>query len=90
MCLFFRGILWDLDIPQEAAIVAYKDNDGCTSMANAQKPTPRTRHIDIKYFALSDWVERDLIILEWIDTSINLAKYLTKTLSYSTDMQIIS
>jgi hypothetical protein len=35
MCLFVRSILWDLDIPQEAATVAYEDNDGCTSMANA-------------------------------------------------------
>jgi hypothetical protein len=32
-------------------------------MANAQKPTPQTRHINIKYFALCNWVERDLIIL---------------------------
>jgi hypothetical protein len=63
MCLFVRSILWDLDIPQEAATVAYEDDDGCTSMANAQKPTPQTRHIDIKYFTLCDWVERDLIIL---------------------------
>ncbi len=45
MCLFVRNILWDLDIPQEAATVAYEDNDGCTSMGNAQKPTPRTRHM---------------------------------------------
>jgi hypothetical protein len=29
MCLFVRSILWDLDIPQEAATVAYEDNDGC-------------------------------------------------------------
>jgi hypothetical protein len=81
MCLYVRSILWDLDIPQEAATVAYKDNDGCMSMANAQKPTPLTRHIDIKYFALCDWVERDLIILERIDTSVNLTNHLTKTLS---------
>ncbi len=82
MCLFVRSILWDLDIPQEAATVAYEDNAGFMSMANAQKPTSRTRHIDIKYFALCDWVERDLIILERIDTSINLADHLTKTLSH--------
>jgi hypothetical protein len=81
MSLFVRSILWDLGSPQEAATVAYEDNDGCTSMVNAQKPTPRTRHIDIKYFTLCDWVERDLIILEQIDTSINLADHLTKTLS---------
>ena len=81
MCLFVRSILWDLDVPQEAATVAYEDNDGCTAMGNAQKPTTRTRHIDIKYFALCDWVERDLILLDRIDTSINLADHLTKILS---------
>jgi hypothetical protein len=81
MSLFVRSILWDLDIPQEAATIAYKDNDGCTAMGNAQKPTARTRHIDIKYFALCDWVERDLIHLERIDTSINIADHLTKPLS---------
>jgi hypothetical protein len=37
MRLFICSILWDLDIPQEAATVAYKDNDGCTLMGNAQK-----------------------------------------------------
>jgi hypothetical protein len=42
MCFFVRSILWDLDVPQEAATIAYKDNDECTSMANAQKPMPRT------------------------------------------------
>jgi hypothetical protein len=81
MALFVRSILWDLNIPQEAATIAYEDNDGCTAMGNAQKPTPRTRHIDIKYFALCDWVERDLIHLERIDTSINISDHLTKSLS---------
>ena len=81
MCLFIRSILWDLDIPQEAATVAYEDNDGCTAMGNAQKPTSRTRHIDIKYFALCEWIERDYIHLERIDTSVNMADHLTKTLS---------
>ena len=50
-------------------------------MANAQKPTPRTRHIDIKYFSLCDWVERDLILLEHIDTKINMSDHFTKNLS---------
>jgi hypothetical protein len=81
MSLFVRSILWDLDIPQEAATIAYEDNNGCTAMGNAQKPIAQMRHIDIKYFALRDWVERDLIHLERIDTSINIANHLTKPLS---------
>ncbi len=79
--LFIRSILWDLDIPQKAATIAYEDNDGCTAMGNAQKPTVRTCHIDIKYFALCDWVECDLIRLERIDTSINISNHLTKSLT---------
>ncbi len=51
-------------------------------MGNAQKPTTPTRHIDIKYFALCDWVERDHLLLERIDTSINIADHLTKILSH--------
>ena len=78
--LYIRSILWDLNIPQQAASILYEDNDGCTAMANAQKPTSRTRHMDIRYFALSDWVERDLMILERIDTSINEADHFTKVL----------
>ena len=47
-------------------------------MANAQQPTKRTRHMDIKTFALQDWVERDLIRLKRINTSDNYADVMTK------------
>jgi hypothetical protein len=56
----------------------YEDNDACTAMVNAQKPTPRTCHMDIKYFSLSEWVEPDLMLLERIDTLLNLADHFTK------------
>ena len=78
--LYIRSILWDLVIPQEAATLLYEDNDGCTAMGNAQKPTTQTRHIDIKFFTLCDWVEQDLMLLDRIDTSINMADHLTKAL----------
>jgi hypothetical protein len=81
MSLFVRSILWDLNIPQEAATIVYEDNDGCTAMGSAQKPTTSTRHIDIKYFALCNWIARNLIHLEPINTSINIANHLTKPLS---------
>ena len=58
----------------------HEDNDACTAMGNAQKPTPRTRHMDIKYFLLCDWVERDLMHLQRVDTKINMADMFTKSL----------
>ncbi len=81
MILFVCRVLWDLDIPQEAATILYKDNDACTAMGNVQKPTSRMRHIDIKYFSICEWIERDLMYLERIDTMINMSYHLTKGLS---------
>ena len=80
MNLYIRSVLWDLDIPQEAATICYEDNDAATAMGNARKPTPRTRHIDIKYYSLSEWIEQDMIALERIDTSLNMSDHFTKPL----------
>jgi len=63
-----------------ASTVLFEDNDGCSAMGNAQKPTPQTRHIDIKYFSLVKWIECDLMMLERINTSINMSDHMTKGL----------
>jgi hypothetical protein len=75
MCLFVQSILWDLDIPQEAANIAHEDNDGCTAMGNAQKPNAHTPHINIKYFALCDWLNG--ILLFWKESTHPLILWIT-------------
>ena len=49
-------------------------------MANAGKPTRRARHLDLKHFAIQDWVENDLLLLKWISSSNNCSDSLTKAL----------
>ena len=78
--LYVCSILWDLGIPHEAATVMHKDNDACAAMGNAQKPTPCTRHMGIKYFLLCNWVKRDLMHLERVDTKLNMVNMFTKSL----------
>ena len=76
-----KGMLLDqIGIPQEAATVLYEDNQGALLMANAQKPTKRTRHMDIKAFGIQDWVQRDLLSLQRINTADNYADAMTKAL----------
>ncbi len=79
MLLYVCSILWDLSVPQEAASRLYKDNNNntCTAMANAQKPTSCTRHMEIRYHILCEWVECNLIVLERVDTTINEADHFT-------------
>ncbi len=50
-------------------------------MENAQKPTSPTQHMDIRYHVLCEWVERNLIVLERVDTTINEVDHFTKILS---------
>ena len=49
-------------------------------MANVQQPTRQTRHMDIKTFALQDWIEKYLILMKRINTADNCADALTKTM----------
>jgi hypothetical protein len=50
-------------------------------MANAQQTSSRTHHIDIREFALVQWVEQDLLILEAIHFSDNCSDAMTKALA---------
>ena len=78
--LYLRSILDELHINQENATLLYEDNKGALLMANAQMPTRRTRHMEIKYFSLQDWIEEDLILLHTVESSKNIADTFTKQL----------
>jgi hypothetical protein len=81
MVLYFRSLLEDLGQPQHHATTLYEDNRGALYMANQQQASNRTRHIDIKHFALIDWVEQDLMLLAGIKSSENCSDAMTKALA---------
>ena len=78
--LYLRSIFEDIGVPQEEATVLLEDNTGALLMANAKQPTRRTKHMDVKHFALQNWVEEDLLLLEQIGTTNNSADSFTKAL----------
>ena len=76
--LYVRSILDKIGIAQDHATPLFIDNNGALMMGNAQQPTRRTKHMDIKKLVLQDWVQRDLIIMKRINTNDNYADALTK------------
>jgi deoxyuridine 5'-triphosphate nucleotidohydrolase len=76
--LYVRSILDEINLPQERASTLFIDNNGALMMGNAQQPTRRTRHVELKKFALLDWVQHDLMIMKRISTSDNCSDGLTK------------
>ena len=78
--LYLRSLLEEIGLAQEDATVLYEDNQGALLMANAQRPTKRTKHMDIKHFGIQDWIQRDLLVLRRINTGDNYSDALTKPL----------
>ncbi len=76
--LHLRTILQEIGLHQEEATILFEDNQGALLMANAQRPTKRTRHMDIKHFIVQDWVAEDLLCLERIPTADNFSDAMTK------------
>ena len=76
--LYLRSLLEEIGLRQEDATVLCEDNHGALLMTKAQKPIKRTRHMDLKYFGLQEWVQRDLLILHRINTADNYADVMTK------------
>ena len=67
-----------IGLPQHHATILFEDNQGALLVAQAGQPTKSTKHVEIKHFALQDWVERDLLLLKSISTNDNSADAMTK------------
>ncbi|KAI2496066.1 retrotransposon [Fragilaria crotonensis] len=77
---YLRSILLELGYPQTSPTTLYEDNAAAILMVNAQRPTPRSRHIDIQHFAIQEWKANREIVLEHIPGIVNSADSLTKSL----------
>jgi hypothetical protein len=76
--IYVRTILEEIGLEQTDATVLYEDNQGALLMANASRPTKRTRHMDVKHFVIQQWVAHDLLTMKRINTNDNCSDALTK------------
>ena len=77
---YLRSILSELGYPQLGPTTLYEDNAAAILMINANRPTPRSRHIDIQHFAIQEWKANHEIVLTHIPGIVNSADSLTKSL----------
>ena len=76
--IYMRSLLTDLGLLQENPTQLFIDNTGAVFMVDAGAPTKRTRHVDIRYFALLEWSETGQIKAEAIPTDANISDSMTK------------
>ena len=79
---YFRSILKELGFEQTHPTILYEDNQAAIAMVNENKPTPRSRHIDVQWYALAEWRRKLEVVLRHIPGVINVADQGTKPLSW--------
>ena len=62
----------------------FEDNSGAIEMAKVPKMRPRTKHLNIKLHHFRDYITRGDIKIQAIDTTNQLANYLTKLVNKNT------
>ena len=82
--LFFRELLRELGYPMSKPTVVYEDNKSCIAFSKNNTNHDRSKHIDIRAYALRDRVKEGVVELVHIDTKNQLADMLTKTQPKST------
>ena len=80
LTLYVRSILNELGMSQRNTTSMYEDNKGYLHVIQNQKPTKNTRHVDLRHFAVVDWVSQDLLIIKKISAHDNSSNTLTKSL----------
>lgn len=77
--VWMRAILEELGHGQDAATVMHEDNKACIAFSKNNTCHDRTKHIDIRAYALRDRVREGMVVLRHIETKDQLADMMTKT-----------
>jgi hypothetical protein len=76
--LYTQSIMEELQLEQTLPTQIKVDNRGAQGMTNAQQPTKRTRHVDIKEFVILQWTEEERITYENVPSVLNPSDSLSK------------
>jgi hypothetical protein len=76
--IYLRSILDEIGLTQNKPTTIYADNKGALCIANAQQPSRRTRHVDLKHFAILEWTDQEYIHFEGVKSEYNISDSLSK------------
>jgi hypothetical protein len=77
--MFVRNFLGEIGFKQEPT-VAYEDNVACRLIATSEVCASKTKHIEIRYHAVRELVQKGYLVIKQIPTKDQIADGLTKAL----------
>ena len=81
--LWLRKLLVDLFDQELRLTVIYYDNQSCIQLFENPVFHDRSKHIEIRYHFIRDYVQRGVVALQYISTDEQVADILTRSLGRS-------
>jgi ribosomal protein L30/L7E len=78
---YLRYVLQELGLEEVGPTILYINNQATMHMINDDKPTPRSRHINIQHFAIQEWRDAGVLKVMHIPGVINPSNAATKALA---------
>jgi len=88
-CVWFKQLLEDLGFSQET-IEIYEDNQACIALTKNPEDHKRSKHIQVKYHVVRDYVNKNLVKFIYCPTKDQLGDIFTKSLPGSRMRTILS
>lgn len=88
--IWIKRILEDFEVKFNSPIKIYEDNQGCIKMVHSEKLNNRSKHIDIKKYAVKDYISSKIIEVEYCPTEDMVADIFTKPLQKSKFLKLKS
>ena len=79
---YLRTVLIEINQVFNKPTIINEDNVAAIFMTNIDRPTDRARHVDVRFFALQQWVEEKHVVLHRLPGIFNPSDSLTKALSW--------
>lgn len=78
---WIRRVLVDFNQTLTKPTTIYEDNQSCLKLIEEEHMSGRSKHIDVRYFFVKDYIDRGLVNCSYCPTENMLADLLTKPLS---------
>lgn len=94
--IWIKSLFTALRVPLLLPITLYMDNTGAISLSKEAKNNIRSKHIDIRYHFIREYIENGIFLPYWIPSHRNIADILTKALprplfvQHTTALQLVS
>ena len=78
--VWFKELLNELGSPQ-GTVTIYEDNEACIALSKNPQDHSRTKHIQVRFHVIRQYVEDEIVELKYVPSKSQLADIFTKSLS---------